>query len=113
MSPSCFTSEKMLVFVCAGRRAVCRVYYAFIFDACIHTQIDRHQSICLMYEKDAQDVFVSMPSGLLEQICPYRLCGWCTYVANTCSSYLEIHKTAVTGLAFSKAPCDGVFYMLP
>lgn len=36
----------------------------------------------------------------------------CMYVANMCSGYLETHKAAVTVLAFSKAPCDGVFYML-
>lgn len=37
----------------------------------------------------------------------------CMHEANMCSSYLETDEGAVTVVAFSKAPCDGAFYMLP
>lgn len=69
----------------------------------INTHIDSQRETEACMRKEAFDAFP------WRHVRPHRLCGCIC----TCSSYLETHEAAVTVLAFSKAPCDGVFYMLP
>lgn len=56
--------------VYADTRAVCCIYFAFIFHTCMNKHIDYHRKaeacLRLMHEKDPLDVFVSVLSCLQE-----------------------------------------------